>query len=140
MNSKKLLKIGLALLSAVLLVSAGYFLRGYTDQQARKAAQNTAAQFVSAVSRGNNTSAFNLTGGDLKKNQDQAAFDKSVGGLKTDKPTFETPQVYQSGKTIIYVQKVGGITPSANGRTDAIYTLNVTKEGGKWKVTAAAVR
>ncbi len=136
----KLLKVGLVLLSVVVLVTAGYYLRGYVDQQSKKAAQNTAAQFVSAVSRGNNPAAFSLTGGDLKKNQTQDAFNKSVEGLKTDKPTFETPEVYLNGKPIVYVQKVGGITPTANGRTDAIYTLNVVKEGGKWKVTAAAVR
>jgi hypothetical protein len=140
MNNAKILKILGTGVAVVVLITAGYFLRGYMDKKAVASAENTAQQFVSAVERGNNTTAYNLTGNAFKKSQTAETFNKTVAGLKTDKPVFEKADAYLKGGTLIYVQKVTGIPASDNGRTDAIYTLNVTKEGGKWKVIAVAIR
>lgn len=118
----------------------GFYLRPQYDKRQLSGSTDTAKEFVSQITKGDNTAAYALTAKALQEKQDQSAFNDALGDLKSDNAELQSPQALKRGDTILYYQQVNNLPKSDKGSTTGMFYITLVKEDGKWKVSSLSVQ
>lgn len=140
MNIKKLILILAAIVVVAGAFFAGFYLRPQYDKRQLTGSTDTAQNFVTEITKGNNQAAYALTAKALQEQQDQEAFDSALGELKSDNAELQKAQAIKRGDTILYYQQVNNLPKSEKGSTTGLFYITLVKEDGKWKVSSLSVQ
>lgn len=124
----------------LIAITFGWFANSsYTNMQ-KKNVTNAAKSFASAVFKGDDQTAYNLTSKEYRNKVSLQDFKKSFEGSRTDNPIFDKEALIDNGKKKTVSYLVNNLEKNDEGSTTGLFTIAMIKESGKWKVNSAILQ
>ena len=124
---------------AGLLVVGGLYWYGYNAAQRIKTSRKDAQRILSFITTGHPEIAYTFATKSLQGKLSKADFIAKLGPLSAKVPNFYPGKLDDTGSALTYTQKVDKLTAGANGKTEAIFTLQLVDDNG-WKLDNIVVK
>lgn len=125
---------------AGLLFFGGWMIKGSFEEYKEDAALESATEYVSSLTSGRMEDAYNSASEEIRSVKTLDEFSASYGDLTTSDLQVINTTIVKAGKEYEVYQHVDNLPATQDGRTDGVFAVLVSKEGGDWKVSGATVQ
>lgn len=140
MNKKK---IGYIVLGIIVVLGAffiGWEGRAKAINNQRETVINAAGEYIEAIIAGENEKAYALGSKGIQQEFTQEQFNANYAGTVIESPVYKWANAAELGEKYIVYSSVDGYPAKEDGSTEALFTVVMVNENGKWKIDSAIVQ